>query len=257
MRSSAGTITVALVLCIFLLIGISGNLLIIWSILTRTRQRSITTLLILNLAFADGFLMLLIPFFIVYLVKHTWVFTLPLCKIPLYLCSANMYASVFLITLMSLHRMVAIVLRKHAGVLTEQRTIIKVLEGVWILSLGVSVPYSVFWTTFREEQEPAIVICACKHLQAQDVIVQHCLEILLAFLIPYGLILGSYVCILQRIRKTRVCRHIRSVKLILVIVTVFGLTWLPFHFINMVENRPVSNTREPRELSGAHRYHIW
>ncbi|XP_056303590.1 leukotriene B4 receptor 1-like [Danio aesculapii] len=108
MRSSAGTITVALVLCIFLPIGISRNLLIIWSILAQTHQRSITTLLILNLAFADGFLMFLLPFFIVYLVKHTWIFTLPLCKILLYLCSTNMYSSVFLITLMSLHRMVAI-----------------------------------------------------------------------------------------------------------------------------------------------------
>uniref|UniRef100_A0A8C1Q5L8 G-protein coupled receptors family 1 profile domain-containing protein n=1 Tax=Cyprinus carpio TaxID=7962 RepID=A0A8C1Q5L8_CYPCA len=220
-RHSAGSTAGALILCLFLPIGVSGNLLTIWSILARTRHRSITTLLILNLAFADGFLMLLMPFFIVYLLKRNWIFTLPLCKILLYLCSANMYASIFLITLMSLHRMVAVVWWKHAGVLTDRRVIIRVLIGLWILALGISVPNSVFWTTFW--------------IGLKKVILQHCLEILLGFLMPYGLIISSYVCILRRIRKTRFRRHIRSEKLILVIVITFGLTWLPFHTMNMVE----------------------
>ncbi|XP_073699798.1 leukotriene B4 receptor 1 [Garra rufa] len=235
LRGSAGSMSGALILCLFLPIGISGNLLIIWSILARTRQRSITTLLILNLAFADGFLMLLMPFFIVYLFKRNWIFTLPLCKIILYLCSTNMYASIFLITLMSLHRMVSVVWWKTAGVLTDRRAIIRVLVGLWIFALVISIPNSVFWTTFRSEREPMFLLCACKHPQPRDVILQHCLEILLGFLLPYGLIISSYMCILRRIRKTRFHRHIRSEKLILVTVIAFGLTWLPFHAMNMVE----------------------
>ncbi|KAI2650809.1 Leukotriene B4 receptor 1 [Labeo rohita] len=234
LRSRAGSISGALILCLFLPIGISGNLLIIWSILARTRQRSITTLLILNLAFADGFLMLLMPFFIVYLFQRSWIFTLPLCKILLYLCSTNMYASIFLITLMSLHRMVAVVWWKHAGVLTDRKVMIRVLVGLWIFALGISVPNSVFWTTFSSEQEPKFLLCACKHPQPRDVMLHHCLEILLGFLIPYGLIISSYVCILRRIRKTRFRRHIQSEKLILVIVITFGLIWLPFHTMNMI-----------------------
>lgn len=165
----AGGIIGALILCLLLPIGISGNLLIIWSILTRTRHRSVTTLLILNLACADGSLMFLLPFFIVYLVKHSWIFTLPLCKILLYLCSTNMYASILLITLMSLHRMVVVVWRKHAGVLTDRRALIRVLVGLWILALCISVPNSVSWTTFRRKQEPKFVACACKHSQPRDV----------------------------------------------------------------------------------------
>ncbi|KAL0201131.1 hypothetical protein M9458_004318, partial [Cirrhinus mrigala] len=46
----------ALILSIVFLLGVPGNLFIIWSILARARKRSVTTLLILNLAFADGFL---------------------------------------------------------------------------------------------------------------------------------------------------------------------------------------------------------
>uniref|UniRef100_A0A671KUP3 Leukotriene B4 receptor 1-like n=1 Tax=Sinocyclocheilus anshuiensis TaxID=1608454 RepID=A0A671KUP3_9TELE len=223
-RSSAGSISGALLLCLFLPIGVSGNLLIIWSILARTRQRSITTLLILNLAFADGFLMLLMPFFIVYLLKRNWIFTLPLRKILLYLCSANMYASIFLMTLMSLHRMVAVVWWKHAGVLTDRRAIIRVLVGLWIFALGISVPNSLFFSSAAVSVITVLTV----------MILQHCLEIVLGFLMPYGLIISSYMCILRRIRKTRFRRHIRSEKLILVIVITFGLTWLPFHIMNMI-----------------------
>uniref|UniRef100_A0A9J8B6J5 G-protein coupled receptors family 1 profile domain-containing protein n=1 Tax=Cyprinus carpio carpio TaxID=630221 RepID=A0A9J8B6J5_CYPCA len=237
-RNSAVSVSGALILCLFLPIGVSGNLLIIWSILARTRHRSITTLLILNLAFADGFVMLLMPFFIVYWFKRNWIFTLPLCKILLYLCSANMYASIFLITLMSLHRMVAVVWWNHAGVLTERRAIIRVLVGLWIFALGISVPNPVFYTTFRSELEPTFLMCSCKHPQPRHVILQHCLEIVLGFLMPYGLIISSYMCILCRIRRTRFRRHIRSEKLILVIVVIFGLTWLPFHIMNMLEVLP-------------------
>ncbi|KTF72324.1 hypothetical protein cypCar_00041371 [Cyprinus carpio] len=55
-------------------------------------------------------------------------------------------------------------------------------------------------------------------------ILQRCLEILMGFLMAYGLIISSYVCILGRIRKTRFRRHIQNEELILVIVITFGFT---------------------------------
>ncbi|TKS79452.1 Leukotriene B4 receptor 1 [Collichthys lucidus] len=54
----------ALILGFVFLLGVPGNLFIVWSILARIRRRSVTTLLILNLACADGFLMALTIFFV-------------------------------------------------------------------------------------------------------------------------------------------------------------------------------------------------
>lgn len=65
------------------------------------------------------------------------------------------------------------------------------------------------------------------------------LELVLGFLIPYGIIVFSYIRILRRIQKTKFGRRIRSEKLILAIVLTFCLFWLPYHIINMVQ---VSNT---------------
>ncbi|XP_051575027.1 leukotriene B4 receptor 1-like [Myxocyprinus asiaticus] len=235
MSNSSGAVTGAVILGLVFFLGVPGNLFIVWSILARARRRSITTLLILNLAYADGFLMLLTPFFIVYLVKRSWIFGLSLCKILFYLCCANMYASIFLIMLMSLHRLVAIVWPKSAGVLTDRRMVMRVLVVLWVLALGLSMPPLVFRTTTESSKEPQSLMCNCEHPKPQHVVLQYCLETVLGFLLPYGVIIGCYMCILCRIRKTRFRRHIRSEKLILVIVITFGLFWLPYHIINMVQ----------------------
>ncbi|KAA0722949.1 Leukotriene B4 receptor 1 [Triplophysa tibetana] len=232
MTNSGGAVTGAAILGLVCLLGVPGNIFIVWSILARARRRSITTLLILNLAFADGFLMLLTPFFLVYLIKRSWIFGLALCKILFYLCCANMYASIFLIMLMSLHRLVSIVWPKRLGALSNRRTVLRLLIVLWILALGLSVPTLIFRIESVSESQK---VCYCEHQKPQYAVLQYCMETVLSFLLPYGVITSSYVCILRRIRKTRFRRRIRSEKLILAIVVSFGLFWLPYHIINMVQ----------------------
>ncbi|KAJ8268565.1 hypothetical protein COCON_G00137370 [Conger conger] len=227
----------AFILGIVFLLGVPGNLFIIWSILVRARKRSITTLLILNLACADGFLMALTIFFVVYLVKQSWVFGNPMCKALFYLCNTNMYASILLITLMSLHRLVAVVLPQRLSALTGRRTVLRLIAVVWLLAPLMAVPAALF----REERVDTgennkdRTVCAANHTETEDLIFQYTFETVVGFVLPYGLIVGSYVCILRRLRQTRFRRKIRSEKLILAIVTIFGLFWLPYHINNMMQ----------------------
>lgn len=72
-------------------------------------------------------------------------------------------------------------------------------------------------------------------ISLSQVVIQYTLELVLGFLIPYGIIVISYICILRRIRKTKFGRRIRSEKLILAIVLTFCIFWLPYHIINMVQ----------------------
>ncbi|XP_076872261.1 leukotriene B4 receptor 2a [Brachyhypopomus gauderio] len=238
MSYNAGPITGALILTAVFLVGVPGNLFVIWSVLARTRRQSVTTLLILNLAFADGGLMVLVPFFMVYLMRRSWVFGLVMCKVLYYLCCANMYASILLISLMSLHRMVAVVWPQRIGALTARRTVVPVLALLWVLSLALATPVLVFRTLTpmkKEGQELKSLVCDCIHTHNIYVVVQYGMETFLGFLLPYGLIVGSYVCILRRIRQTKFRRRIRSEKLILAIIITFGLLWLPYHVINMIQ----------------------
>uniref|UniRef100_A0A3Q2FID9 G-protein coupled receptors family 1 profile domain-containing protein n=1 Tax=Cyprinodon variegatus TaxID=28743 RepID=A0A3Q2FID9_CYPVA len=133
----------ALILSLVFLLGVPGNLFIVWSILARTRKRSVTTILILNLACADGLLMALTIFFIIYLAKQSWIFGSVLCKGLFYLCNANMYASIFLITLMSVHRMVAVLFPQKLFLITR-KIVIRVILGMWVLVMVIAIPSLVF-----------------------------------------------------------------------------------------------------------------
>ncbi|CDQ77739.1 unnamed protein product [Oncorhynchus mykiss] len=370
--NTTSTTVGALILGLVFLLGVPGNLFIIWSILARARRRSVTTLLILNLAVADGSLMALTPFFIVYLVKKTWIFGDIMCKILFYLCLANMYASIQLIMLMSLHRLVAVVWPRRVAALAGRKAVLRAVLVLWILVLVSSIPallfrhkltatqvsdtyfliyqlnsfltlliiftpgvtdrgggksnqsnrecisgvgtkkYRLYMRAFYHHSYLFIHILICSQIihkniarygvystsilytvrpintwiftnksnwtircsaypwpgvcyslissfinetninlyQSSDsakcfkthwtalhtqVVLQYTLETVLGFVVPYGLIVGSYICILRRIRQTRFRRRIHSEKLILTIVVTFGIFWLPYHVINIVQ----------------------
>lgn len=168
LSNSIGNIAGALILSIVFLLGVPGNLFVIWSIVARARRRSVTTLLILNLACADGSLMALTPFFIIYLIRSSWVFGLAMCKVLFYLCCANMYASIFLITLMSLHRLVAVVWPQHLRGLTTQRTVVRALLVIWFLALALATPVLVFRKVIPNDNKTDAngfksLVCTCNH----------------------------------------------------------------------------------------------
>ncbi|KAK6302848.1 hypothetical protein J4Q44_G00272030 [Coregonus suidteri] len=236
--SNIATTTIgALILGLVFLLGVPGNLFIIWSILARARQRSVTTLLILNLACADGFLMCLTIFFIIYLARQNWDFGNYMCKGVFYLCNTNMYASIFLITLMSLHRLVAVVWPHRVAALASKKMVVRAIAVLWVLVFFMAIPALVFREVRddHDEQNKTRLVCASDHSLPQHVVFQYTFETVLGFLVPYGIIVSSYVCILRRLRQTKFRRKIRSEKLILAIVVMFGIFWLPYHVINIIQ----------------------
>ncbi|XP_074479499.1 leukotriene B4 receptor 2a isoform X2 [Sebastes fasciatus] len=229
--STVSTAIGATILSLVFLLGFPGNLFIIWSVLARARKHSVTTLLILNLAVADGSLMALTPFFILYLVWKKWVFGNVMCKIIFYLCLANMYASIYLIMLMSVYRMVAVLWPRRVTLFTGRKAVLRVLAVVWVLVMVASVPAMIFRKVAEKNNT-----CEAFHVEGKyEAVLQYTLELVLGFLIPYSVILISYICILRRLRQTKFRRRIRSEKLILAIVLTFCLFWLPYHLINMVQ----------------------
>lgn len=158
--NSTSTTMGAVILSLVFLLGFPGNIFIVWSILARARKHSVTTLLILNLAFADGSLMALTPFFIAYLVLKTWVFGNVLCKVLFYLCLMNMYASIQLIMLMSVYRLVAVLWPQRISRITSRKTVLRVLVLVWALVVVASIPAMIFR---RVEKHSHTSVCDSFH----------------------------------------------------------------------------------------------
>lgn len=158
----------ALILTAVFLLGFPGNLFVIWSILARARKQSVTTLLILNLAIADGSLMALTPFFIVYLVLKKWVIGNIMCKILFYLCLANMYASIHLIMLMSIYRMISVIWPQRISVVTGKRTLMRVLGVVWGLVMIASIPALIYREVTCKKTSQGLA-CDSHHEKNRDV----------------------------------------------------------------------------------------
>uniref|UniRef100_A0A3P9MGV3 Leukotriene B4 receptor 2a n=1 Tax=Oryzias latipes TaxID=8090 RepID=A0A3P9MGV3_ORYLA len=231
--NATGTNMGALILGLVFLVGFPGNIFVIWSILARAKKQSITTLLILNLAFADGSLMALTPFFIVYLIMKNWMIGEVMCKILFYLCLLNMYASIYLIMLMSIYRLVSVIWPQRVSKITGKRMIRRVLAATWVLVMVASIPALIFRQVKKGHYNNSV--CESFHEDDKYVVLQYMLEIVLGFLFPYGVILISYVCILRRIRQTKFRRRVRSENLILAIVLTFCLFWLPYHLVNVLK----------------------
>lgn len=80
---AGGTVVACVILGLSFLVGVPGNLLVIWTILRHVQQRSHTVVLILHLAAADLLVLITLPLWI-YSLAHSWVFGEASCKAMVY-----------------------------------------------------------------------------------------------------------------------------------------------------------------------------
>lgn len=138
--SSSHQTGIAILVLAFIL-GFPGNLFVVWSVLCRVRQRSITCLLVLNLAVADALVLLSAPFFLRLLAGgRGWEFGSGMCKTVHYVCCINMYVSIYLICLMSLDRWLAVIRPFLSQRLRRKRTVYIIMLGIWIMAFILALP---------------------------------------------------------------------------------------------------------------------
>lgn len=122
-------------------LGFPGNLFVVWLVLCRVKKRSVTCLLVLNLALADAFLLLSAPIFLHFLAGgRGWQFGSAACKLVHYLSSVNMYGSIYLICLMSMDRWLAVNRPFLSQRMRTKRSLLALLLGVWVLAFLLSLP---------------------------------------------------------------------------------------------------------------------
>lgn len=128
------------ILTLAFILGFPGNLFVIWSVLCRVKKRSVTCVLVLNLALADAFVLLSAPLFLRFLTKGNWEFGSAACKAVHYLSSVNMYVSIYLICLMSMDRWLAVSKPFLSQRMRTKRSLLALLMAVWVLAFLLSLP---------------------------------------------------------------------------------------------------------------------
>lgn len=195
-ESDVGIAVSCVILGLSFLIGAPGNLLVIWTIVKHVKHRSHTVMLILHLAVADLLVVITLPIWI-YSLARSWVFGENMCKATVFLIYTCMYSSVFLITLMSVERFVAVRYPFTSVGWRRKKALNQVLVALWIAAFLFSIPViltQVVDTIEGEEQ--------CFYQQYQSTtqeLVCVLLETLVGYIFPFSVLVVCYGCLCGKI----------------------------------------------------------
>lgn len=224
------------------LVGILGNITVIYVVLRYSKMKTVTNTYILNLSFADTLLMFALIFLsISTLCGFKWVFGAVMCHIVYAIDGLNMFCSVFVLTSMSVDRYIAICHARAARRYRNIRVSIAINAGVWLLSLAAASPIILVTRHDRRDQACGSNFAAVfgkknERLTQKLFIVYY---FILGFVVPLVVIVICYSSIAIRLRKVgskigKMKKSRRVNRLVLYVVMGFVVCWTPFYVVRVV-----------------------
>lgn len=226
------------ILTLAFILGFPGNLFVVWSVLCKVRKRSVTCILVLNLAIADAFVLLSAPLFLRYLAGGKgWEFGSAACKLVHYLSSVNMYVSIYLICLMSMDRWLAVTRPFLSQRLRTKRSLLLLLLGVWVLAFILSLPMPFYRSNIKcHIRNMTVNLCVPYHGgQVGHKVFQYMFETVMGCIIPFTLINTCYSSVICRLQSAMFQQRGQGSRLILLIILAFTIFWVPYHIVNIIE----------------------
>ncbi|XP_053708034.1 prolactin-releasing peptide receptor-like [Synchiropus splendidus] len=232
-----------------LVVGISGNYLLVYVICRTRRMHNVTNFFIGNLAFSDMLMCVTcVPFTLAYAFNpHGWVFGRTLCYLVFLIQPVTVYVSVFTLTAIAVDRYYATVhpLKKRTTVVT----CVAVLAGIWLLSCVLVVP-AVSHTYHVEFKDEGFTICEEFWIdQEAERRVYAYSTLLVTYVLPLSAVFVSYLCITVKLKKcvapghrsqgqagVHQARKKKIFRLVALLVTVFAVCWLPIHVFNVLRD---------------------
>lgn len=231
-------------------LGVLGNGVVIW-VTGFKMKKTVNTVWFLNLAVADFLFTAFLPLSVTYTaMDFHWPFGKFLCKLNSTVSFLNMFASVYILVVISVDRFVSVVWPVWAQ---NHRSVCKascVSVGVWVLALNFSAPYFIFKDTASSYRSEDIINCFNNYAFSDDYETLSVIMLrqfthqamaisrfLLGFVVPFAIIVSCYAVIIHRLRRSRTLasQSSRSFKIIAAVITTFFLCWVPYHIMGLIE----------------------
>lgn len=230
------------------LTGMLGNALVVYVFCRSRSLRSPSNLLVVNLAAAD-FLMSLSqsPVFFVASLHRRWVFGEVACELYAFCGALFGIASMMTLTAIAADRCFAITRPLvPLGGLSRGR-VLAVLAGVWIYSLGWSLPPFFGWSAYVPEGLQTS--CSWDYMSFTATVRAYTILLFaFVFFVPLGLITGCYVAIFREVRRAgreverlscvdtkkayeRLRTEWRLAKVTLGVILLFVISWSPYSVV--------------------------
>ncbi|KAM9095412.1 galanin receptor type 1 [Sarcophilus harrisii] len=222
--------------------GVLGNTLVI-TVLARSKPgkpRSTTNLFILNLSIADlAYLLFCIPFQATVYALPTWVLGAFICKFTHYFFTVSMLVSIFTLSAMSVDRYVAIVHSRRSSSLRVSRNALVGVGVIWALSFAMASPVAYHQRLFHDRINNDTYCWGQWPNQQHKKIYVVC-TFVFGYLLPLLLISFCYAKVLNHLhkklknmsKKSEASKK-KTAQTVLVVVVVFGISWLPHHVIHL------------------------
>ncbi|XP_075695136.1 chemerin-like receptor 1 [Rhinoderma darwinii] len=221
------------------LLGTTGNGLVIWFTIFKMKK-TVNVIWFLNLSIADFTFTAFLPISIIYLANDfNWVLGTFMCKLNSFVAFINLFASVFLLTVISIDRCISVIFPVWCQNHRTPRRSVFVVIGVWILAIIFSLPYFIFRDTYEEYN---VVTCYNNFVfeyssdigrsrHEGTVIVRF----IVGFLIPFTIVVFCYTVIAVRIRRNHMTTSTKPFKVIIAVIIAFFGCWLPYHIFSFLE----------------------
>ncbi|XP_060679257.1 C3a anaphylatoxin chemotactic receptor-like [Hemiscyllium ocellatum] len=235
-RKSLTVVSMVAYAAIFAL-GVPGNIAVLWIVGFLMARRPVTVWF-LNLAVADLLLCLTLPFLLTQLaVDYQWPFGPFLCKLLPWLTVLSMYASVFVLTGISVDRCLAALLPLW---FRRQRSLGRArlsCASAWGLALLMSLPSLLYRRTvqFAAGFPVRCVADYGEELGPRQRAVS-LTRFVFAFLLPLVVIAASNGLIAHSLWASRFSQpqSRRPCRLLLVVLLGFFLCWTPYHVVSVL-----------------------
>ncbi|XP_078394028.1 C3a anaphylatoxin chemotactic receptor-like [Cetorhinus maximus] len=215
------------------LLGLPGNAAVIWIAGLRMRRKP-NAMWFLNLAAADLLCCLSLPFLVAQLaLELRWPFGWLLCKVLPAATIFAMFASVFVLTGISVDRclMTLYPLWAHNRRTADQVGLACGLA--WALALLMSLPSSLYREIFTLQGTDYCTNVYPGEGARTERVVQ-VTRFLFGFLLPFLVIGACNGLIALRVRGSRFSRPGRVHRLLLLVLLGFFVCWLPYHVVGLL-----------------------
>uniref|UniRef100_A0A3B5R5R4 Mu-type opioid receptor n=2 Tax=Xiphophorus maculatus TaxID=8083 RepID=A0A3B5R5R4_XIPMA len=229
-------IIITAVYSIVCMVGLVGNVLVMYIIVRYTKMKTATNIYIFSLALADALVTSTLPFQSVNYLMGTWPFGDILCKMVMSIDYYNMFISIFTLTTMSIDRYIAVCHPVKALDFRTPRNAKIVNVCNWILSSAIGLPVTFLASTVTNAN---IIDCKLDFPSPAwywETLMKICVFIF-AFIMPILIITVCYGLMILRLKSVRMLsgsqekdRNLRRItRMVLVVVAVFIICWTPIH----------------------------
>uniref|UniRef100_A0A8C3SJK1 Opioid receptor delta 1 n=1 Tax=Chelydra serpentina TaxID=8475 RepID=A0A8C3SJK1_CHESE len=257
--SIAIAIAITALYSVVCVVGLLGNVLVMYGIVRYTKMKTATNIYIFNLALADALATSTLPFQSAKYLMETWPFGQLLCKVVLSIDYYNMFTSIFTLTMMSVDRYIAVC---HPVKALDFRTPAKakiINVCIWVLSSVIGVPIMIMAVT---KSKDGIVLCMLQFPDPAmywDTVTKICVFIF-AFMVPILVITICYGLMILRLKSVRLLsgskekdRNLRRItRMVLVVVAAFIICWTPIHIFVIVWTLVDIDKKNPYVVASLH-----